>query len=87
MCFRNCNFSAFIKILHHLQNDKILDNKIIVNQKLKFDIGRVENIVGKGDIAGYQHCLLFPRSFLKAFCAWVVKSGDFLWKRVDVFIQ
>ena len=27
---------------------------------------RVENIVGKGDNAGYQHFLLFPQCFVKA---------------------
>ena len=30
-----------------------------------FDI--VENIVGKGEKAGYQHFLLFPQSFQKPF--------------------
>ena len=28
---------------------------------MKFDFGRVENIVGKGENAGYQHFLLFIR--------------------------
>ena len=27
---------------------------------------RVENIVGKEENAGYQHCLLFPQCFQKA---------------------
>ena len=57
-----------------LPNDKIFDwsklkvfadNKINVNQKLKFDLGRVENIVRKGENAGYQHFLLFPQCFQK----------------------
>ena len=56
--------------LNSLSNDKILDwsklkaiadDKIDVNEKLKFDMGRVENIVGKGENAGYQHFLLFPQ--------------------------
>ena len=59
-----------------LPNDKFLnwsklkafaDYKINVNQKLKFDLGRIENIVGKGENAGYQHFLLFQQSFQKAF--------------------
>ena len=33
-------------------------------------MGRVENIVGKGENAGYQHFLLFPQCFQK------VKSLD-----------
>ena len=32
----------------------------------KFVLGRVENIVGKGENAGYQHSLLFPQCFQKA---------------------
>ena len=42
------------------------DNNINVAEKLKFALGRVENIVGKGDNAGYQHFLLFPQCFQKA---------------------
>ena len=38
---------------------KAFADKINVNQKFKFDMGRVENIVGKGENAGYQH---FPFS-------------------------
>ena len=36
------------------------DDKIIVTEKLKFVLGRAENIVGKGENAGYQHFLVFP---------------------------
>ena len=55
-----------------IPNDKILDltklkafayNKIKVIQRLKFAFGRVENIVEKGENAGYQHFLLFPQCF------------------------
>ena len=55
-------------------NDKILaltkfkafaEDKIIVTQKLIFVLRRVENIVGKGEYAGYQHFLLFLQCFLK----------------------
>ena len=54
---------------YHTFNDKIVDwsslkesadNKIYVNEKSKFVLGRVENIMGKGENAGYQHFLLFP---------------------------
>ena len=37
-----------------------------MSEKLKFGLGRVENIVGKGENAGYQHFLLFPQCFQKA---------------------
>ena len=42
------------------------DNKIDVGKKLVFVLGRLENIVGKGENAGYQHFLLFPQCFQKA---------------------
>ena len=42
------------------------DDKICVAQNLKFILGRVENIVGKGENAGYQHFLLLPQCFQKA---------------------
>ena len=42
------------------------DDKINVTEKLKIVLGRVENIVGKGENAGYQHFLLFPQCFQKA---------------------
>ena len=37
---------------------------------------RKENIVGKGENAGYQHFLLFPRCFQKAAFLGVVISRD-----------
>ena len=37
----------------------LADDKVIVTEMLKFAFGRVENIVGKGENAGYHHCLLF----------------------------
>ena len=39
------------------------DDKINVTLKLDFDSGRVENIVEKGENAGFQHFLLFPQCF------------------------
>ena len=37
---------------------------------------RVVNIVRRGENAGYQHFLLFPQCFQKAFLLRVVKSLD-----------
>ena len=37
---------------------------------------RVENIVGKGENAGYQHFLLFPTMFSKGFLYRVIKICD-----------
>ena len=64
----------FSSSVNSLPNDKILDwnkmkafadDKIDVIEKLKFVLGRVENIVGKA--VGYQHFLLFAQYFLKAY--------------------
>ena len=65
----------FIAALNSLSNKKILDrskktafadDKINVTEQLKFVLGRVENIVEKGENAGYQHFLLFLPCFQKA---------------------
>ena len=47
------------------------DDMINVTQKLKTVFGRIENNVGKGENAGYQHFLLFPQCFQKAAFKWV----------------
>ena len=46
-----------------------------LTEKLKFVLGRVENIVGKGENAGYKHFLLFPQCFQKASCTGSFKVG------------
>ena len=48
------------------------DKKKNVTQKLKFAMGRVQNIVGKGENAVYQHFLLFPQCFQKGYFVRVV---------------
>ena len=62
--------------IYGLSKSKALaDDKINVSEKLKFDLGRVENIVGKGENAGYQHFLLFPQCFQKASFPGSLKVG------------
>ena len=65
-------------------NDIILDvskfkalayDKIIAIQKLKFRLGKVENIVGKGENAGFQHFLLFQLCFQKLSFPEVIEVG------------
>ena len=46
---------------------KAFAEKIIVTQKLKFMFRNLENILDKGENAGYQHFLLFSTMFYKAF--------------------
>ena len=42
---------------------------------MKFVLGRVENIVGKGENAGNQHFLLFSQCFLELSFPEVLKVG------------
>ena len=72
------------KKVNSLPNDKILDGsklkafadgKIKILKRVIFVIDRVENIVGKGENAGYQHFLLFPQCFQRVFYPWVLKFG------------
>ena len=71
-CYQACSVKS---VLNSLLNDKILDvtkvkafidNKNNVAQMMISIFYRVENIVGKGENAGYQHFLLFPQCFQKA---------------------
>ena len=74
-------------MVNSLQNNKILDwskfkvlvhanDKIHMTQDLNFISGRLENILGKGENAGNQHFLLFPKGFQRASFRSVVKSPD-----------
>ena len=46
---------------------------------------RVENIVGKGENAGYQHFLLFPQCFVKASFPDTPK-GVIVWEWVNITV-
>ena len=63
------------KILRETKLKAIATIKIDVNQKLKFVLGRVENIVGKRENAGFQHFLLFPQCFQKVSFSGSLKVG------------
>ena len=62
-----------MKALKSLPNNKILARATLqafaedknVSEYLKIVLGREENIVGKGENAGYQHFLLFQQCFPK----------------------
>ena len=54
----------------------IADDKINVTKQLKFVFGGIENIVGKRESADYQHFLLSPQCFQKAFFSRGVQSWD-----------
>ena len=70
--------------INSLPKDKILksskfkthaDNKINVTKILKFVLEMVENILGKGENAGNQHFLLFPKCFRKPPSSGSLKVG------------
>ena len=75
-----------------LPDDKILDRsnlKQSADDNFKFDeIGRkfskrIENTVGKGEIARYEQFLLFPRYFQKA-CFLGASKGVIVWEWVKM---
>ena len=62
------------KILDWSKLKAFADNKINVTEKLKFNLGRVENIMAKGENGGgNQHFLLCPQCFQKAFYTGLLK--------------
>ena len=64
------------KILDRSKLKALADDKIKVLKMIIFVLDRVENIVGKGENAGYKHFLLFPQCFQKVYFLGVVKSRD-----------
>ena len=64
------------KILDWSKSKAFTDDKINVAKLVISLPDRIENIVGKGENAGYQHFLLFPIMPSKAFFLRVVQSCD-----------
>ena len=56
-----CNSLPNDKILDRSKYKAFADDKIDVTKKFEFVLEMVENIMGKGENAGYQHFLLFPK--------------------------
>ena len=63
------------KNLHWSRLKAFADDKMKVNEKLQFGLEKAENIVGKGEISGYQHFLLFTRCFQKPSVSGSLKVG------------
>ena len=57
------------KILKQSRFKVVADDKIIVTQRLKFVLGRIENIAGKGENAGFKK-ISFPAEVLKVGIVW-----------------
>ena len=54
------------------------DIKINVTEKLKYVFGRVENTMGNGENAGYQHFLLLSQYFQNVSFSGSLKVGAVL---------
>ena len=70
--------------LNSLPNNTILDwskfkaladDKINGTKKIKIVLGMVENILGKGENAGFQHFLIFARCFQTHHSSGSLKFG------------
>ena len=59
----------------------LADNKINMTIKLKYVSERAKNILGKGEIAGYHHFILFPKHFQKPHSLMSLKV-QIVWQRV-----
>ena len=62
-----CNPSSEDKILALSELKASADHKLKFIQNILFVFDRIENIVGKGENAGYQQILLFQQCFSKVF--------------------
>ena len=70
------------KILEQSKLKDFAEVKINVKYVTNFVLGRVENIVGKVENAGYHYVLLFPQCFQNASLSGSLKVG-IVWERVD----
>ena len=58
------------------KNKALADDKLYIAKVFGFAFDRVENIAGKGENGGYQHCLPFPECFQNSFSFNDAKSWD-----------
>ena len=62
-------------ILDQSKFKELADDIINVTEKLKFVVEMVENNLGKGENASFQHFLLFPKCFQKPPSSGLFKVG------------
>ena len=60
-------------ILDQSKLKAIADDKVSVTENLKFGLVRVENIVGKGETAGYSIFSFSHHVFNRLFFSWSLK--------------
>ena len=66
LCFSGKDLTPNDKFPDLSELKAFTDDKLNAIKNLKFALGMVENIVRKGENAGYQHSLLLPQCFQKA---------------------
>ena len=64
-----------VTILHRSKLEAFADENFNIAKTMISVCDRVENIVGKGENAGYQHFLLFPQCFQKLSISGLLKLG------------
>ena len=83
ICF-GVQLVVLLALINSLPIDKFLDRsklKVFAEDNLKvvrmmiYVFDRVENIVGKGENASYQHFLLFPQCFQKSSLSGSLRVG------------
>ena len=80
--------SSFLLTHYQTTNFRLFQTERVCRRQFQFDENRrklskrVENIVGKGEIARYEQFLLFPRCFQKA-CFPGVSTGVIVWEWVN----
>ena len=57
------------------------DDNLKINERGRKFFKRVENIVGKGEIARYEQFLLFPQCFQRTYTTDTLNPG-FVWEKV-----
>ena len=71
LCHLRLNSLPHNKILDQSKLKAFADDKINVTEQLNFVSGKAENIVGKGENAGYQQC--FQKvSLSRSLKVWIV---------------
>ena len=66
------NSSPKQQILHSFKLKEFADNNFELDENGRKFSKWVENTAGKGEIAHYEQCLLFPQCFHKTFTAGLV---------------
>ena len=79
-CGKGLTLYQTTKVLDWSKFKEFADDISNLSEKLKFVFGRVVNIVGKGENAGFRHFSLFPTMFSISSYLSIFKSQDCVMK-------